>query len=71
MLVVVMLSYVRKKGSSANIPLLPKALTSSPLSGAKTGHTVMLGFTAPRYTGEIPATCARTGQLGSDLPCGK
>ena len=31
----------------------------------------MLGFTAPRCTGEIPATCAEPGQLGSDLPCGK
>ena len=34
-------------------------------------HTVMLGFTALRYTGEIPAICAGPGQLGSDLPCGK
>ena len=33
--------------------------------------TVILGFTAPRYTGEISATCAGPGQLGSDLPCGK
>ena len=32
---VMMLSYVRKKGSSANMPLLPKAFPSSPSLGAK------------------------------------
>ena len=31
----------------------------------------MLGFTASRYTGAIPATYAGPGQLGSDFPCGK
>ena len=32
---VMMLSYVRKKGSSANMPLLPKAFPLSSLLGAK------------------------------------
>ena len=32
---VMRLSYVRKKGSSANMPLLPKAFPSSPTLGAK------------------------------------
>ena len=32
---VMMLPYVRKKGSSANMPLLPKAFPLNPLLGAK------------------------------------
>ena len=35
MLVVMILSYVRKKGSSANMPLLPKAFSFSPTLGTK------------------------------------
>ena len=30
-----------------------------------------MAFTAPRYTGAIPATYAGTDQLGSDLTHGK
>ena len=61
----------RKKGSSANMPLLPKALPS-PTLGAKSftqcsGHSL-----CPRYTGVVTATYAGPGQLGFvGLPHGK
>ena len=60
---------IRKKGSSANVPLLPKVKSLSPTLGAK---SVKLSLTAPRYTGVIPATYVGHGLWGSEgLPHGK
>ena len=48
----------RKKGSSANMPLPPKAMHLSPLLGAKSVTQCSWHSLCPRYTGEIPATYA-------------
>ena len=47
-------------------PCYPKHFLQVPHWVPKVLHSG-LGFTAPRYTGVIPATCTGPGQLGSDL----